>query len=81
MLQLLRDPAWNGIAGIAAIIALIIAVQKEKRVVKALPRIFTVTGRVFIGINNLSRTFSPVDYGRFIRRWYSVGCRELAIID
>ena len=50
MIELLRDPAWNGIAGIAAIIALIIAVWQEKRVAKFMPRTLIVMGRAIIGI-------------------------------
>ncbi len=57
MLEILRDPAWNGIAGIAAIIALIVAVRQEKRVINTLPRVFIVIGRAIIGILVIS--FGP----------------------
>lgn len=50
MVDLLRDPVWNGIAAIAAIIALILAVQQEKRVANTLPKILIVVGRAIIGI-------------------------------
>jgi len=50
MIELLRDPAWNGIAGIAAIIALIVAIWQEKRVIKILPRTLIVVGRALIGV-------------------------------
>ena len=50
MVELLRDPAWNGIAGIAAIIALIVAIWQEKRAIKILPRTLIVIGRALIGI-------------------------------
>jgi len=50
MIELLRDPAWNGIAGLAAIVALIVAIWQEKKIAKGLPNFFVTVGRSLIGI-------------------------------
>ena len=50
MLETLRDPIWNSISAIVAIIALIFAFYQDKRKIPNLNKVIKSTGRILLGV-------------------------------